>query len=195
MVRFRWRHAPVAVALACVPACAAIAQERGDPIGPIAREALFDRAQRVNIGRTKSGKRVCYYREQGSSHSLDIGLGADAAFIRLETGDSRDATPRAPLRVFAGQRIERAGYATDQFTVLRAYPGQAGYYVPKPERGDFVLVAEGDGRAFLEMVARARNEFVVVQSIADPKSVDYVAIYQFNARVIPALLSCAKTRL
>jgi hypothetical protein len=192
MVRFRF---PAVLVLVFVAASAAFAQERGDPLGAIAREAVFDRAQGVNIGKTKSGKRVCYYREQGSSHTLDIGMTKDGAFMWLETGDSREMTPRAPLRVFAGKQLLRAGKVTDEFTVLQAYAGKADYFIPNRERGNFVLVAKGDGKPFLEMVARAHTEFVVVQSAADPKRVDYVAVYKFNARAIPALLACAKSRL
>ena len=45
------------------------------------------------------------------------------------------------------------------------------------------------------MVARAHMQFVVVQSVADPKNVNYVAIYKFKAAAIPALLACAKDRV
>ena len=79
--------------------------------------------------------------------------------------------------------------------MLQAYDGQFDYYIPKPEQDDFVVVAKGDARAFLEMVARANTQFVVVQSVANPKSVNYVAIYNFKAATIPALLACAKDRV
>lgn len=183
------------LAAALLPAGAAVSQQRADPIGALTRVSTFDRAQQVNVGRTRAGKLVCYFREEGSSHSLDIGMSADGAFIRLETGDSRETTPRLPLRVFAGKQMTRGGYATDEYTVLQAYSGAVDYYVPKPDRGDFIVVAKDDAKAFFEMVARARTEFVVVQSGADRKNVDIVAIYKFKTSAIPALLSCANDRI
>lgn len=189
----------VVVVFAALTASAALAQQRADPIGPLSKIQTVDRAQKINLGKTKSGKFVCYFREEGSSHSLDIGIAADGAYIRLETGDSREKTPAAPLRVFAGKEIaKRVGadeFATGEFTVLQAYDGKFSYYVPKPEQDDFSVVAEGDAKAFLDMVARANTQFVVVQSVADPKNVNYVAIYNFKAATIPALLACAKDRV
>lgn len=173
----------------------AFSQARGDPIGPLARVATFDRAQQIIVGKTKAGKIACYYREEGGSHSLDIGMTAEGAFIRLETGDSRETTPTPPLRVFAGKQIAKGEYVTNEFTVLRAYDGPFDYYIPTPSQGDFVVVAKGDAKAFFEMVARAKMEFVVVQSVADRKTVDIVAIYKFKTSAIPALLSCAKERI
>ena len=173
----------------------ALSQQRGDPVGPLTRVAVFDRAQQVNVGKTKAGKIACYFREEGSSHSLDIGMTADGAFIRLETGDSRESTPTPPLRGFAGKQIAKGQYATNDFSVLQAYNGSFDFYVPKPSQGDFVVVAKGDAKAFFEMVARARMEFVVVQSVADRKNVDIVAIYKFKTAAIPALLACAKDRI
>ena len=192
-----WRHCcslAMLLSAALAPGLA-FSQQRGDPIGPLARVAIFDRAQQVLVGKSKAGKVACYYREEGGSHSLDIGLTADGAFIRLETGDSRETTPAPPLRVFAGKQIAKGEYATNEFTVLQAYDGAFDYYVPKPSQGDFVVVAKGDAKAFVEMVARARMEFVVVQSVADRKNVDIVAIYKFKTSAIPALLSCAKERI
>ena len=57
------------------------------------------------------------------------------------------------------------------------------------------MVAKGDAKAFFEMVARARMEFVVVQSVADKNNTDIAAIYKFKSSAIPALLSCAKARI
>lgn len=187
------------VAFGSLVTCTAFSQERDDPIGALSKVSTFDRAQRVDVGKTKAGKIACYFREEGSSHSLDIGMTADGAFIRLETGDSRETTPTPPLRVFAGRQItKRVGkneYATDEYELLQEYGGGIEYYVPKRETGNFVVVAKGDAKAFLEMVARARTEFVVVQSAADKKKVDIVAIYKFTTASIPALLACAKTRV
>jgi hypothetical protein len=180
---------------AALAAGAAVSQQRGDPIGPLTRVATFDRAQQVNVGKMRSGKTACYVREEGSSHRLDIGMSADGAFIRLETGDSRETTPTAPLRLFAGKQIARGQYVTNEFIVLQAYDGAFDYSIPKPEQGDFVVLAKGDAKAFFEMVARARKEFVVVQSAADRTSTDIVAIYKFSTAAIPALLACAKERI
>ena len=179
--------------------CTVLSQERADPIGALSKISTFDRTQRVDVGKSKAGKIACYVREEGSSHSLDIGVAADGAFIRLETGDSRDTTPTPPLRVFAGKqmtrRVGKDEYATDEYEVLQEYRGAIEFHVPKPDTGDFVLVAKGDAKAFLDMVARARTEFVVVQSTADKTKVDIVAIYKFTPASIPALLACAKARV
>lgn len=192
-----WRHCcflAIVLSAALAPGLA-FSQARGDPIGPLTRIAIFDRAQQVDVGKTKAGQIVCYFREEGGSHFLDIGMTADGAFIRLEAGDSRETTPTPPLRVFAGKQIAKGEYATNEFTVLQAYDGAFEYYVPKPSQGDFVVVPKGDAKAFFEMVARARMEFVVVQSVADRNNVDIVAIYKFKTSAIPALLRCAKERI
>ena len=68
-------------------------------------------------------------------------------------------------------------------------------YVPNLDTeygGGFVVIAKSDPKSFFEMVARARQEFVVVRSIATPKNVDVIAIYNFKVSAIPALLACAK---
>ena len=179
----------VAAAFGALPAHA-LAQA-GDPIGAITRTAVFDRAQKINVGKTAGGQTACYFREEGSSHSLDIGMTADGAFVRLEAPEERETTPRPPLRLFAGKRGERGGYVTDEFTVLQPYKGRIEFYASQPDRSDFVVIAKADPQAFFEMVARARNEFVVVQSVTDPKSVNMVAIYDFKTSNIPALLACA----
>jgi hypothetical protein len=183
----------VAAAFGALPAHA-LAQA-GDPIGAITRTAVFDRAQKINVGKTAGGQTACYFREEGSSHSLDIGMTADGAFVRLEAPEERETTPRPPLRLFAGKRGERGGYVTDEFTVLQPYKGRIEFYASQPDRSDFVVIAKADPQAFFEMVARARNEFVVVQSVTDPKNVNMVAIYDFKTSNIPALLACAKARI
>jgi hypothetical protein len=187
------------VAFAALTAGVALAQQRADPIGPLTKVQTYDRAQKINVGRTKSGKIACTFREEGSSHSLDIGISSDGAYIRLETGDSREMTPSAPLKVFAGKEIaKRVGtdeFATGEFSVLQAYDGPFDYFIPNPEQDNFSVIAKGDAKAFLEMVARANTQYVVVQSANDPKTVDYVAIYNFKPAAIPALLACAKERV
>jgi len=174
---------------------AEVVQERGDPIGALQRVGTFDKARRIDVGRTAAGATACYFREAGSSHTLDIGLTAEGAFLRLETGDSRETTPAPPLRVFAGKQIAKGGYATNVFTVLQAYDGEIEFFTPKPEQGDFVVLAKGDAKRFFDMVARAKDEFVVVQSVAQPANTDIVAIYNFTTAAIPALLSCAKAHV
>lgn len=185
------------VILAALSSGAALAQTP-DPIGPLTKTQTFDRAQKINVGRTQSGKTVCYFREEGSSHSLDIGVAPDGAYLRLETFDEREMTPAPPLRVFAGKEMTRREggneYSTGEFTVLQAYAGPFDYYVPNPKQDGFAVVAKGDAKAFLDMVARAKIQFVVVQSVAAPKTVNYVAIYNFKPTAIAPLLACAKER-
>jgi hypothetical protein len=150
---------------------------------------VFDRARHVDVGRAAPGRTVCYYREEGSSHRLDIGIAGGEAFIRLDAPEDRDATPAAPVLVFAGKQKEDGTYQ-----ILQQYAGGVQYFVPNASQSGFVLIAKGDANAFLQMVARARTEFVVVQSAARPKDADIVAIYKFTAASIPALLACAKTQ-
>jgi hypothetical protein len=195
MARCRQCRYPAIALFAALLAGVALAQERGDPVGALTAVASFDRAQRVSVGKSKAGKLACFFREQGDSHTLDIGIAADGAFIRLENFEPREATPAPPLRVFAGKQLTKGGYVTDTYTVLQAYDGPIDYFIPKPDSGGFVVVAKADAKAFLEMVARARTEFVVVQSVANPKNPDIVAIYDFKTAAIPALLACAKDRL
>ncbi|NVN88141.1 MAG: hypothetical protein HXX15_18835 [Rhodopseudomonas sp.] len=161
-----------------------------DPVGALTKTATFDRARKIEIGRSDRGLTACYFREEGSSHRLDIGITAAGAFIRLEAPDEREATPTAPLRVFAGKETGNGDWLT-----IRAFEGDVDYATPRPTTTDFTLTARSNPQAFLEMVAAARNEFVVVQSQADPKAVNVVAIYHFSAEAIPALLACAKDRL
>lgn len=62
-------------------------QGGSDPIGELKKTSTFDRAQHVDVAKSAKGKPVCYFREEGSSHTLDIGIGAAGAFIRVATGD------------------------------------------------------------------------------------------------------------
>jgi len=177
---------------------AALAQTP-DPVGPLTRVQTFDRAQKINVGRTQSGKTVCYFREEGSSHSLDIGVSVDGAYMRLETFDDREMTPSPPLRVFAGKEITRRQgndeFSTGEFSVLQAYSGPFDYYIPNPQQDGFAVIAKGDAQAFLNMVASANGQFVVVQSGADPKVVNYTSIYSFKSAAIAPLLACARERV
>ena len=106
--------------------------------------------------------------------------------------------PKPPLKVFAGKELTKLVdgdlKATGEYDSFQVYGGAVDY-VPNVKTGyggGFVVVAKGDARAFLDMVARARQEFVVVQASAEPKNVDVIAIYKFNAGTVSALLACAK---
>lgn len=177
----------------------AVLAQTPDPVGPLTKTQTYDRAQKINVGRTQSGKTVCYFREEGSSHSLDIGVGTEGAFMRLETFDERETTPSPPLRVFAGKEVTRRQgndeFSTGEFTVLQAYAGPFDYYIPNPKQDGFAVIAKGDAKAFLNMVARANDQFVIVQSAVDPKVVNYTAIYSFKSAAIAPLLACAKERV
>jgi hypothetical protein len=182
----------ISIATALLISCGfAAAQTQGDPIGALTKTATFDRAHKIDVGRSSSGVTACYFREEGDSHRLDIGVTVDGAFIRLETPEDRDATPAGPVRVFAGKQTDGDGWTT-----LKAYDGEVDFHTPQPPAGGFTVTAAGDPKAFLQMVAAgAPRDFVVVQSQADPKVVAIVAVYHFSTRAIPALLTCAKERL
>jgi hypothetical protein len=171
---------------------------RGDPIGALNRTATFDRGKKVYVGKSNIGTVACYAREEGDTHRLDIGIVAQGAFVRLQTPSPREATPSPPVRIFAGkEKTRRSGgneYATGEYSVLKAYDGDVAFYVPRPANGDFTAIGKSDPAGFLAMVAAARREFVVVQSAAGGGDANIVAIYHFNAAMIPALLSCAKAQ-
>lgn len=176
-------------------------ESRGDPIGNVTKTSTFDRAQRVDVGKSGQGKPVCYYREEGSSHMLDIGLSAEGAFIRVAYGDgplAPEAIPTPPLRLFAGKAVTKVvdgdEKSTGEYEPLLIYGGSIDY-VPNLTTdfgGGFVVVGKGDPVSLLEMVARGRGEFAVVQAVSEPSKLDVVAIYDFRAKSIPALLACAK---
>lgn len=179
-------------------------QGRGDPIGSLVKTSTFNSAQRISLGKSRSGMPVCFFREEGSSHRLDIGMTADGPFIRVEHGDGPLATgsiPKPPLMVFAGKGLTNLVdgdlKSTGEYEQFQIYGG-AIEYAPNldTEMGNgFAVVAKGDAKAFFEMVARARGEFVVVQSVSEPKKLDVVAIYDFNANAISALLLCEKKHI
>ena len=79
--------------------------------------------------------------------------GCRTARLFRDTADPREATPQPPLRVFAGKQIARGQYATDEFTVLQGFDKNVDYYTPRPDRGDFVLVAKYDAAGFLDVAA------------------------------------------
>lgn len=176
-------------------------QGGSDPIGELKKTSTFDRAQHVDVAKAAKGTPVCYFREEGSSHTLDIGIGAAGAFIRVASGDGpldTGSIPKPPLKVFAGKELTRLVggdlKSTGEYEAFQVYDGAIDY-VPNLKTGyggGFVVVAKGDAKSFLELVVRARREFIVVQSKAEPKNVDVIAIYKFNASAASALLACAK---
>lgn len=165
------------------------AQIAVDPIGKIVPTGRFDGGTKVQIGRDAAGRAVCFLREQGDSHRLDIGIGASGAFVRLETPEPRDATPVPPVRAYAGLQQTENGRATDRFMVLKPYEGEVTYVVSTPGQGSFTLVATGAPDAFLAVVAAAGGNFLVIEQRRPPVR-DYVAIYDFDEQAAAALLAC-----
>jgi len=189
------------LALSIAAAGPAWTQSGPDPVGELKKTSTFDRAQHVDLARSVTGTPVCYFREEGSSHKLDIGIGVVGAFIRVASGDGpldAGAIPLPPLKVFAGKELTKLVdgdlKATGEYEAFAVYEGAVDY-VPNIRTGyggGFLVVAKGDTKSFLDMVVRARREFVVVQSQAQPGNVDVIAIYNFNASAASALLACAK---
>ncbi|MBI1204308.1 MAG: hypothetical protein GC182_17555 [Rhodopseudomonas sp.] len=157
---------------------------------------VFDRAKRVYVGKSPTGAVACYFREEGDSHRLDIGIAAPGAFVRLATPEPREATPTPPVRIFAGkEKTRRVGgneFTTGEYTILKAYDGPVAFSVPEPKKGGFTAVGKADAKRFLEMVAAAKGEFVVVQSERGAKAANIVAVYRFDATMVPVLVSCAE---
>lgn len=203
----RWFH-PYLVILVVLGSSEAISpaksQGRGDPIGDLIKTSTYSSAQRINIGKSSKGKLVCFFREEGSSHKLDIGMSTDGAFIRVEHGDGPLPTksiPKPPLQIFAGKGLTKLidgdVKSSGEYEPLEIYRGAVDYAPNLNTKygNGFVIVSKGDAKSFFEMVVRARGEFIVVQSIAEPKNVDLIAIYAFNASTTSALLSCAKQHI
>lgn len=87
-----------------------LAQSGSDPIGELKKTSTFDRVQHVDVAKSAKGTPVCYFREEGSSHKLDIGIGAFGAFIRVASGDGpldASSIPQPPLKVFAGKELTK----------------------------------------------------------------------------------------
>ena len=192
--------APLAVAV-LVTAGSAQSQGSGDTIGDLVRTSTFSSADHVNVGKSNVVKQACFFREQGSSHMLDIGVSADGAFIRLAYGDGplpADSIPKPPLQVFAGKQLTKLVdgdmKVTGEYEPIQVYDGAANYTPNIATRygSGFIVVTNGDTRSFLGIVARARGEFIVVRSVSDPRKVDVVAIYDFKESTMSALLACAQ---
>ncbi|QWG17148.1 hypothetical protein KMZ68_19505 [Bradyrhizobium sediminis] len=186
---------------ALVAAGSAQSQGSGDTIGDLVRTSTFSSTEHVNVGKSNVVKQACFFREQGSSHMLDIGVSADGAFIRLAYGDGplpADSIPKPPLQVFAGKQLTKLVggdmKVTGEYEPIQVYDGAANYTPNIATRygSGFIVVTNGDTRSFLEIVARARGEFIVVSSASVPRKVDVVAIYDFKESTMSALLSCAK---
>ena len=174
--------------LLCVPGLAAHAQI--DPVGPVSQTGRYEGGQSGLLGRDSAGRTLCFRREEGSSHRLDIGVSRHGAFARLETPEPREATARDPVRVYAGQRGPMAPNRGDRFAVLAAYDGAARHFVANPSSSGFTLVAT-DAAAFLAVVAAARDHFLVVESRQPPAARESVAIYDFTRAAGEAMLACA----
>lgn len=134
------------LAIAALGVGAALSQERGDPIGAVTQVGIFDRAQQVKVGKAKTDKPVCYFREQGSRHSVDIGVAADGAFIRLETGDSRETTPQPPLRVFAGKQMAKGEIRHQRFRDAAGVQGSNRVLRPEAQAGRLRDCCQGTPR-------------------------------------------------
>ena len=190
------------IALSMTAINPAWSQAVADPIGELKKTSTFDRARHVDIAKSSKGKPVCYFREEGSSHELDIGISADGAFVRVSSGDGpldASSIPKPPLKVFAGKELTKLVdgdlKSTGEYEPIQVYDGAVDYVpnIGTPYGAGFVVIAKGDPKSFFEMVVRAGpRDFVVVQSASAPKSVDIVAVYKFNMSVIPVLLDCAK---
>jgi hypothetical protein len=184
-----FRTALLCLTATLVVASPGAAQVAVDPIGKITPTGRFDGSTKVQLGRDPAGRTVCFVREEGDSHRLDVGISAGSAFVRLETPEPRDATPVPPVRVYAGLQQTENGRATDRFMVLKPYEGEVAYIVPTPGQGSFTLLAAGSPDAFLAVVAAAGGNFLVIEQ-RRPAVRDYVAIYDFNEQAAAAVSAC-----
>ena len=180
------------VAAAMGASLPATGQTDGDPVGPIRASTPFEGGRGVIVGRDAAGRSICYVREQGDSHQLDVGIGPQGAFVRLDTPEPRDSTARNPVKVFAGVQQAENGKATDRFMSLKTFAGTVSFYVPRKDLLGFVIVAEGDPAAFLAVLAAARHNFLVVESRQPPVAREYVGIGDFDLPTAQALVACAR---
>lgn len=176
--------------------CPAAAETTADPIGEIRQTASFGGVDTVMTGRDASGRPVCLSREEGDSHRLDIGIVADSdvlrAFARLDTQVPREATAREPVRVYAGLQKVQGGYATNRFVVLQSFEGTAHFVARPHDRAGFTVIADGDPSAFLDVVAAARRNFLVVESRRTSMGREFIGVYQFDRAAGQALIACAQ---
>lgn len=185
------RNAGLGLALAL--SLAPLARADSDPVGGIAGAAPFEGGGGVLVGTDVSGRAVCYVRETGDSHRLDIGIGEVGAFVRLEAGDSDPGAvaPQAPLLVYAGQQESEEGKATDRFAILKSYKGTARFLRFAAPQPGWIVMASGDPAPFLAVVAAAHRQFLVVESQQQPRAADYVAVYDFTPDAAAKLVACA----
>jgi len=160
-------------------------QAQTDPLGPITQTGRYEGGQGVLLGRNSAGRTVCFRREEGSSHRLDIGVSPHGAFARLDSPEPRESTARDPVRVYAGQRGPG-----ERFAVLAAFDGNARHSVPNASSSGFTLIAT-EAALFLAIVAAARGQFLVIESRQPPQTREYVAIYDFTRVAGEAVLACA----
>ncbi len=161
------------------------------PLAPVAAQGNAP----VLVGRDADNRPVCFLREKGDTHQLDIGIGRAGAFVKLDTPEPRDTTARNPVRVFAGDEIVVNDKSTGRFKVMAAFDGEARLTVPSPDRASFLLHATGDPAPFLATVAAARGKFLVVESRGKPGELEYVAVYDFDPAAAQALLACARSNV
>jgi hypothetical protein len=205
-MRKRWFHPYLAIPVvlgSMAAAGPALPQGGVDPIGELKKTATFDRAQHVDVGKSNKGKLACFFREESGSFSTDIGMSTDGAFFRVEHGQPlpEPPIPKPPVRIFAGKELTKLvdgnEIPTGEYEPLQIYGGAVDY-VPNIDTmygTGFVIVTKGDAKSFFEMVARARREYIVVQSVSEPKDIDSWPVVDFKASTISALLSCAKKHI
>ena len=161
------------------------------PLAPVAAQG----GATVLVGRDADNGPVCFLREKGDTHQLDIGIGRAGAFVKLDTPEPRDTTARNPVRVHAGDEIVVNDKSSGRFKLLATFDGEARLTVPKPDRASFLLQATGDPAPFLATVAAARGKFLVIESRNKPGELEYVAVYDFDRTAAQALLACARANV
>lgn len=185
-------YLPLLGVFACLAALPAAAQADRDPVGEIRQGAAASVGHDVLVGRDAANRPVCFRREQGDSHRLDIGIGADGAFVRLDTPEPRESTARSPVRVYAGLQQVEDGKATERFMVLAPFAGEVRFFVPQADRASFTILATGDPAPFLAVVAAARDNLLVIDSRQPPPAREYVAVYAFDRAAADVLIACAR---
>lgn len=180
--------AVAAFALAGSPAASSAA----DPIGSLEDFSQQDKAHGVYLAKDMSGRPVCFSRETGDSHHLDIGISTNGPFIRLEAFDDGDAMPQGSVRLYAGRQHVIDDKATEQFDVLATVKGKVQFIRLTSGTPGFLVLAKSDSSGFLETVAAARENFLVVEEISSGRVIDYVAVYEFTKDIAAAVDECAR---
>jgi hypothetical protein len=219
---FRGLIAVFAVLGLVAPTSPARPQGNPDPIGNLKKTSTFDRAQKVNVGKSSKGKVVCFIEDEGSDSTLYIGMSDGGPFIRLEAPEVglpnpsnfdpalplvESPTPKPPVRFFAGKDVTKVvngdEKATGEYAPLQGdgvYYSDAVNYTPlrNTKYGyGFVVIPKGDAKSFFDVIVRAAaaQGLIVVQSVAEPKNLDGAAISDFKTSTISALLACAKKHI